>query len=151
GHGRIWAGSANGLFQLDRAGDDWTFREVTLPGFKEQANEINVLITDASGDLLVASNRGVYRISTTGGQTRLSEQPTESIFRDRDNRLWIDVGGELRVMTCDRDALTLVHSYTQRDGLPANALHFHVIQLTDGHIYIGFEYGISEFLPAAKA
>src|SRR6185295_12521561 len=53
GHGRIWAGTADGLFQLERAGDAWTFREVAIQGVKNPANEITGLITDASGDLLV--------------------------------------------------------------------------------------------------
>jgi hypothetical protein len=44
-----------------------------------------------------------------------------------------------------------VHRYAQADGLPPNALHFYTIQLSDGRIYVGFEYGFAEFLPDAKA
>jgi signal transduction histidine kinase/ligand-binding sensor domain-containing protein len=150
GHGRIWAGTADGLFRLERAGDSWTFREVAIQGFKNPPNEITGLITDASGDLLVGCAKGLFRIASNGRLTRLFDQSSTSIYRDRDNRLWVDVGTELCLFAWDRDALTLVHRYSQRDGLPPHALHFYTLQLSDGRIYVGFEYGISEFLPEAK-
>lgn len=49
----MWAGTLNGLFQLQCAGDAWTFRRVELHVFEGKVTEIHALLADASGDLLV--------------------------------------------------------------------------------------------------
>src|SRR5581483_10099444 len=43
-----------------------------------------------------------------------------------------------------------LQTFSQRDGLPPNAIHFHAEQTRDGRIFLGFEYGVAEYLPAAK-
>ena len=150
GQGRIWAGTGGGLYRVERSGGGWTLRKFEIEGWQDRGLEVPALRAEPSGGLLVGSGYGLHRIAPDGSVRKLLDAPTGSIFRDRDGRLWIDAGLELKVFAFDRDALTLLQTFSQKDGLPANAIHFSAQQTGDGRIYVGFEYGFAEYLPGAR-
>ena len=39
GHGRVWAGTANGLFQMTRAGGGWTLEEFEIENWKDKGHD----------------------------------------------------------------------------------------------------------------
>src|SRR5262245_39234687 len=146
--GRIWAGTANGLFRVERAGDAWAFRRVPIEHLTVGPSVV-ALMLDASGEVLMSSDAGVHRLSGDGSAQRLLSVSSGALYLDRENRLWVDSGLDLRVFAVDREGVVLLHTYTQRDGLPEYAAHFNVHQMSDGRIYVGFAFGFSEFLPDA--
>jgi signal transduction histidine kinase/ligand-binding sensor domain-containing protein len=150
GSGRIWAGTHLGLFRVRPVENAWTFTEFDLTTPTGSVPGVGSLVPDGSGGVLVASTNGVLRIAPDDRVTRLLIDPVGALFRDRRGRLWADAGLQLKVLTLDGDTATVVQTYTQRDGLPPNAVHFSTIETTDGRIYVGFEYGFGELRPDAK-
>jgi signal transduction histidine kinase/ligand-binding sensor domain-containing protein len=144
GSGRIWAATARGLFRMEPVGRGWTFTpfEFAPPG----PVEIPGLLADDAGGLLVASSSGAFRIAPAGHVSQITADPAGSIFQDRQRRLWLDQALSLKVYAWDDVAPRLLYAFTQKDGLPPNAIHFSTRQTADGRIYTGFEYGFGEVL-----
>jgi signal transduction histidine kinase/ligand-binding sensor domain-containing protein len=150
GRGRIWAGTGFGLFQFVPTGEGWTFREF-VPDEWAPGLGISALIVDAAGQLVVASGLGVFRIGLGDTATPLLNGSVGAISLDRSSRLWVDAGLELQRFAYDSGGpLRHLDSYSQKDGLPTNALHFFVQETSNGRIYVGFEYGFAEFVTDAK-
>jgi ligand-binding sensor domain-containing protein/signal transduction histidine kinase len=146
----IWAGTRNGLFQIRKTGDGLEFQEFEVENWKDKGLSYTDLLADSEGGLFVGSNAAVYRISPDGNLRKLTEYASGVIFQDRDGKLWVNTATELKVFSFANDTLELLKTYSQKDGLPPNAGHFTVKQISDGRIFVGFEYGFSEFLADAK-
>jgi signal transduction histidine kinase/ligand-binding sensor domain-containing protein len=146
----IWAGTRNGLFQIRKTGDGLEFQEFEVENWKDKGLAYTALLADSEGGLFVGSDAAFYRISPEGNLRKLTEYPSGIIFQDRDGKLWVNTATELQVFSFANDTLKLLKAYSQKDGLPPNAAHFSAKQTSDGRIFVGFEYGFSEFLPTAK-
>lgn len=148
--GAIWAGTSNGLFQVQKIGDRWEIHEFEFEDWKGNGIGFSGLLPDSVGGIFIGSSAGVYRVSPNGDVKRLNDNAAASIFQDRDGNLWIDSALGLCVFSIQGDALRLLKTFSQKDGLPPHAIHFCTTQTSDGRIFVGFEYGLSEFLTQAK-
>jgi ligand-binding sensor domain-containing protein len=62
--GRIWAGTANGFFNLKKdEADNWYFEEFNFEEFKSAGIEYSTIVSDAEGGLFVASQRMKFRLA----------------------------------------------------------------------------------------
>lgn len=148
--GRIWAGTGMGLFQVQPVDNRWTFTELDILAPNERGPEVTALVPDATGGILVGSSSGVHRVAADGRITHLLGEPVGALYRDRSGRLWADAGLHLEMLAVNGDTAAVVKTFSQRDGLPPDAIHFSTLQTADGRIYVGFEYGFGELLPDAK-
>ena len=147
--GRIWAGTESGLFRIEKETDRWALHEFGIEEWKDKGYVFSCLFPDSVGGLLAATS-SIYRISPKGDYKKMYDGGSSSIFQDRDGRLWIDNFPTLKLFSYDNDSMRLMKTFTQKDGLPPNAIHFSTIQTPDGRIFIGYEYGFSEYLPNRK-
>ncbi len=151
--GTIWVGTANGLFRVERVGAQWRFQEIEVEDWKDKGVGYPALVADSKGGLLVCSGYGIYRISPDGKLGKLDNHGSASILEDSEGRVWVDGGGNfigLRVFEYEGETLKLSKTYTRKDGLPADAFYFALIQTSDGRIVVGMDNGLCEFLPEAK-
>jgi len=146
--GRIWAGSATALFQVEKGVNGWELHEFEGDEGKDNFG-VACLLPDSDGGLLVAT-RSIYQINPEGDLKKICNDDSGSIFLDRENRLWVGTYPALKVFSYENNSLRLLHNFTQKDGLPPQAIHFQTIQTSDGRIFVGYEYGFSEYLPNAK-
>src|SRR5215475_6338376 len=147
--GRIWAGTSSGLFQVERGTNGWELHEFGVEEWKDKGFGFGDLLPDSEGGLLVASS-AIYRISPNGERKKLYDDASSSILLDREGRLWMDAYPTLKLLAYENNSMRLLRTFTQKDGLPPNAIHFHAVQTPEGRIFIGYEYGFSEYLPNAK-
>ena len=148
--GRIWAGTGNGIFQIRMTGEGLAFQEVELENWKDKGIAIVSLYADREGGVFVGTDVGLYWIAPSGELRKLTDLASNSMTQDRDGNLWVNSSSYLKVYSFENHRLEVLHSYSQKDGLPASALHFRTQQTSDGRIFVGFEYGFSEFLPNAR-
>jgi ligand-binding sensor domain-containing protein len=147
--GRIWAGSSGGLFQVEKGLNGWELHEFGVEEWKDKGFGFGDLLPDSEGGLLAATS-GIYRISPNGDIRKICNDESASIFLDREGRLWMDAYPTLKLFAYDNNSMRLLRTFTQKDGLPPIALHFTTVQTPEGRIFIGYEYGFSEYLPNAK-
>ncbi len=148
--GRIWGGTSSGVFQIKVSGDGLTFQEVEVEGWKDYVLPCSAMLADAEGGLFVCTEAGVFWVSPAGNLSKLIDVPSRSIIQAQDGKLWVDAFTSVKVFSFANHQLNLLHSYSQKDGFPAGADHFVIKERSDGRIFVGFEYGFSEFLPNAK-
>lgn len=149
-HGTIWAGTSNGLFQVTKVGDRWEVHEFELEDWKGKEFGYAGLLPDSTGGIFIASTAGIYHVSQNGNSKRLHKNAAASIFQDRDGKLWVDSELGLTVFSFENDSLKLEKTFSQKDGLPPHAIHFCTTQTSDGRIFVGFEYGLAQFMTQAK-
>jgi signal transduction histidine kinase/ligand-binding sensor domain-containing protein len=149
--GRIWVGTGNGLYQIKLTGAGIEFQEVELEDWKDKGLPIVSLYADSEGGVFVGTDVALYWVSPSSELRKLTTIASNFVFQDRAGRLWVNSASDLKVYSFNNHRLEILSSYSQKDGLPASALHFRVKQTSDGRIFVGFEYGFSEFLPDAKA
>lgn len=149
--GTIWAGSALGLFKVEKKGESWNFQEYQ-PDKKLESGILSFLL-HSNGDLIVGAEGGIFSVSPNGDFNQLLETGSGAMMEDRDGNIWTDSGSlpiGLRVFSYENGKLNLLKTYTQKDGLPANAFYFAIKQISDGRIFIGMHDGLCEFVPQAK-
>ena len=149
--GTIWAGSAFGLFQVKKIGDEWRFEEFEVG--KGGKVGYHTLLPDSKGNLLIASDIGIYRLAPDGSLEKFDKYGAHSMMEDRDGNIWVGAGGDmigLRVFAYQNGALKLSKNYTKKDGLLDDAFQVALKQTSDGQIYVGLHNGLCEFLPGAR-
>ncbi|HKA18847.1 MAG TPA: two-component regulator propeller domain-containing protein [Blastocatellia bacterium] len=147
--GRIWAGTGSGLFQVERGANGWELHEFGVAEWKDKGFGFADLLPDSEGGLLAVSS-AIYRISPDGDIKKLCDDASSSIVMDREGRLWMDAYPALKLFAYENNSMRLLRTFTQKDGLPPNAIHFRTAQTLEGRIFVGYEYGLSEYLPNAK-
>ena len=151
--GKIWAGTANGLFRIEKSGADWVFAEVVNEEFKNKGEEFQSFLTTSDSPFLVASSFAVYRVTEESELKKLTNFGAASMMRDADGAIWLDTGATdagLQVFAFENDSLRLLQTYTKRDGLPDDSFFYALKQTSDGRIFVGMHDGLCEFLPSAK-
>ena len=96
--GRVWAGTDAGLYRLEAGRADAQFAADTRTSPR---GNVWAIVEDASGDIWVASNRGLARFGADGGTRTYDLPPVRtawSLLADREGRLWIGFEGGLLVV-----------------------------------------------------
>jgi ligand-binding sensor domain-containing protein/two-component sensor histidine kinase len=153
--GRIWCGTAGGLFELVNG---FQFRRRSLPGpFQWERTVITDLREDAEGNLWIGTVEGIDVLGKDGSVRRISRQ--DGLHNEYVNRLLIDRAGSVWAGT--RNGLALIRAsgvggsrvlrtFDKQDGLIHEDV-FALAQGSDGFIWIGTGGGISRLLPGSGA
>jgi ligand-binding sensor domain-containing protein len=100
---RLWAGTDNGLYELDQASSHPSFQRVEL-GLPQQPGsliEVGALTEDREGSLWIGTANGLVRRLPNGGMIYYDVPPPErmrfvrALLFDRDGKLWIGHTGGL--------------------------------------------------------
>ena len=154
GNGNIFAGNNNAVYRVIKTNSEWTFQKVYFEDWEVKTKEINKLFTDSRKDIWIAADNAIYRMSKTGEIKKINDSGGNSIFEDRDGKIWIDSGGNnigIRVFEVKKDGSdsVLIKTYTTKDGLAANLFTNAVAHTEDGRIFVTSEAKLYEFLPDA--
>ncbi|HVN80647.1 MAG TPA: two-component regulator propeller domain-containing protein, partial [Terriglobia bacterium] len=95
--GRIWVGTAGGLFQFEEMRGKWTFHlvDIGLPKDTENDTIIRTLMPDQLGGLWIGAESGLYRRHPDGRTERFTTRhglpvnQVRAIQEDREGQLWI--------------------------------------------------------------
>ena len=153
--GRIWCGTANGLFELV---DGFHFRRQKLPApLRFQRIIVTDLLEDRGGNLWVATIEGVDVVGRDGSTQRISEQDSlpsgfvNALLLDRDGGVWAGTRNGLALMRARGVGTSGVQRvYHVRDGLIQKDVRA-LAQAADGTIWIGTSAGISRLSPGSGA
>ena len=147
--GHFWVGGAESIFEWNGK----LIREIPLPGGKPNDYRVaNGVIVDANGTVWAGLDEGMLQFAKGKwlAYTRPGFSQTlrvQSVFLDRENRLWIGTGGH---------GLSRVHEdsvehFGREDGLSGNSVQG-IIQDREGGIWVATDEGIDHFhdLPILK-
>ena len=149
--GRVWIGGLQGLYWLDAA-HPWPhpYRPAA------PVHDIQALAADGAGYLWIATTNGLYRLNTRSSQLQrfAYELPTDRHLPSNELLSLCPWGRQVWVGTRDQGLLLLdpvrgvIHSLTQRTGLPSNTV---CSLLADhrGSLWLGTYGGVVQYQPAA--
>jgi ligand-binding sensor domain-containing protein/two-component sensor histidine kinase len=130
--GRLWAGTDAGLFMLDEANWEDSFRRIDT-GFSEDPTgniPVTAILADRSGTLWIAtSTAGLFRMRPNGALDRYWTRhglPTNfilSLLEDRDGQLWAGTGAGLCLLRreLDQKSSIVARAYTTDDSGASSA------------------------------
>jgi ligand-binding sensor domain-containing protein len=155
--GVIWCGTALGVYQLDRSGEQRIFRFVDM-GMPMNFEEpyVQTLLEDRQGALWVGTTRsGLYRHLSDGHTERYTAQnglPTNDIralLEDREGHMWVGtrMGLCLLVSNPMPNQPIVARAFAKKDGLAADVM-WSLFQSADGRLWVGMHGGLSSFVPA---
>lgn len=154
-NGTIYAGTNHGLFRVLKSVEDWKFEKVEFADWNVEPINFNYLLGDSKGNLWIATNRAIFLMMTDGNISKINKSGGNSVFEDREGRVWIDSGGEdigIRIYQFQNgnSAPQLIQTFTKKDGLIQHAFTNAVAQTGDGRIFVVSQARLLEFLPDAK-
>jgi len=156
GNGNLYAASNKAIHRVVKEGSSWTFHPITLESQAIKSAEINELFTDSRGDVWVAASTAIYRISKHGNIDKVLEAGGNTIFEDRQGRIWVDSGGNdigIRVINVPSDGSmpVLAETFTTLDGIAENKFSNAVASTEDSRIFISSRTKLYEYIPDGSA
>jgi ligand-binding sensor domain-containing protein/signal transduction histidine kinase len=155
--GVIWCGTAVGMYQLDRSGEQRTFRFVDMGmPMKFEEPYVQTLLEDRHGALWVGTiGSGLYRHLPDGHTEHYTEQQglpyheVRALLEDREGHLWVGTRAGLCLLVSNPmpNQPIVVRALSKKDGLVANEVRS-LFQSADGHLWVGMYGGLSSFVPA---
>ncbi len=132
--------------------DAGTFKEIKKIPFSEGAG-IRCFTLDDSGSIYMGSNKGIFKIDTSGKilmrWNKTTGLPDECIYAmrfDKNGALWCS--SNKGIFRIDKDGNLL--QLTKQDGLQENEFNSNVMAVAeDGELYFGGINGVSSFHPHA--
>lgn len=148
--GRIWCGTADGLFELLNS---FKFRKLPLQPIWDRVT-ITDILEGPQGGLWVGTPSGMYVIGNNGAIQHLDKAdglPSEWVnvlLRDSSGRIWAGTRGGLALMREGGPGgrCGLERIYADNEGLPNVAA---LAEGRDGSIWIGTTNGLSRMLPGS--
>lgn len=148
--GHVYAATNHGVFRFSGTGDDRNFEKINIADANGRNLVINALLEDVHGSLWIGADVGVYRLEPSGAVVLIAEIGTNSMFQDRDGRVWVDSGGHdfgIRVYDIESESPRLVSTFSQKDGLRQNPFSNAIGQSWSGTIYVRSGGALSEYRP----
>ena len=139
--GRIFVGTMKGLYRAELADDGWKLRPIESPFVGTDLSPIE-FVTDKFGYVWIVASKGIYRMDPASEQIeKLLEKGGDSLLADRDGRIWITSGGEMkegiRVFSFDEQQRPfLERTYREEDGLKLGFYMRDIIQAANGKIFV---------------
>ena len=135
--GKVWAGSGGNLYCIN---------PVTMEAHVESTfNNVKALCCDADGDLLVATDTGIFLRQRDGTSRPIRHQPGDDnsiagdiafcFFRDKDDNVWVGTGNGLSLAVRRRDFETLPLS--RLTGIDEGNQISCLLAASDGTLWIG--------------
>ncbi len=155
--GTLWAGTNDGLYQLERAKDGLVLRAVNI-GMPHDITEQRLVadvLEDASGSLWIAAPSGLYRRWPDGSTARygrrdgLPNEFLQDLLEDHEGRLWVGsrLGGFFRVTSDATHKVPDVDLAFSTPVLPTPWI-FQLFETSRHAFWIATARGILEFFPA---
>jgi signal transduction histidine kinase/ligand-binding sensor domain-containing protein len=156
GNGNIFAATVNGIYRVVKNEGEWTFQKINFEDWEVKTTTINKLFTDSRKDIWIAASTAIYWMSKNGEIKKINDSGGNSIFEDREGKIWIDSGGNnigIRIFEVKKDGsdAVLTKTYTTKDGLATNIFTNAVAHTEDGRIFVNSDAKLYEFLPDAPA
>lgn len=158
--GRLWCGTAGGLYEIESANGRVVFRHVELPAeVPNQWLNVSAIIEDSSGNLVVGMDggQGLNRISADGTiehfrveRNKGEPESIKTLLRTSDGRIWagMSINGGACLISPELSASHSIFSrcVSRREGLPSNWVES-LFQSADGRIWMGTANGPAGFDP----
>ncbi|HWT01937.1 MAG TPA: two-component regulator propeller domain-containing protein [Pyrinomonadaceae bacterium] len=165
---RLWAGTDDGLFLLEKSSDGREeFRRVALGGAETRRGDTEVwgVAEDAEGTLWVGTLGGVARL-LSGGRVlhypvapAADGDPVRDLMADREGRIWVahrrglfmhaPRPAEAEAAASTNSRMTAfaaggARRFTTADGLAGDSVRY-LHQSADGRLWVGTQNGLSVF------
>jgi ligand-binding sensor domain-containing protein/two-component sensor histidine kinase len=155
--GVIWCGTALGVYQLDRSGEQRIFRFVDM-GMPMNYGEplVQTMLEDRHGTLWVGTMLGgLYRRLPDGhtehytAQHGLPNIDVRALLEDRNGHLWVSTRAGLCLLVSNPmpNQPIVARVFTRKDGLAGDQV-YSLFQSADGRLWVGMYGGLSSFVPA---
>jgi ligand-binding sensor domain-containing protein/two-component sensor histidine kinase len=155
--GVIWCGTALGVYQLDRSGEQRNFRfvDMGMPMTNFDGPFVQTLLEDRQGTLWFGTiGSGLYRHLSNGHTDRYTAQhglpnnDVRALLEDREGRLWVGTRAGLCLLVADpKPSQPIVaRAFAKKDGLAADEVRS-LFQSADGRLWVGMFGGLSSFVP----
>ena len=149
--GRIYAGNGAALYQIEKNGSEWNFRQIESELFNEKT-EFAALQFDAADYLWLVTSEGIYRMSPDDKVEDMGGDGAGSVLLDKKGKIWIGASGTnsgLRVFSISEGGRTaqLTRTFRKADGLPLESGMTALAQTSDGRILVAVDKTLCEFLP----
>ena len=155
--GVIWCGTALGMYQLDRSGEQRIFRFVDMGmPMKFEEPYVQTLLEDRHGALWVgAIGSGLYRHLPDGHTEHYTEQhgllnhDVRALLEDQEGRLWAGTRASLCLLVSNPmpNQRIVARAFSKKDGLVSSEVRS-LFQSADGRLWVGMYGGLSSFIPA---
>jgi ligand-binding sensor domain-containing protein/signal transduction histidine kinase len=152
--GTIWAATTNGLHRLTQTPSNWQLEYVSLGEKIDARIELNSIVEDTPGVLLIGTTSGLYRRFQDGKTEHfdtahgLPHNDVRVVFKDRDGTVWLGTGiGLVHLKTNFKPGESIVAElYTRKDGLIHDSI-FAIHRTQSNWLWIATTRGLSEFSP----
>lgn len=165
--GRIWCGTAKGLYRLEQLRERFQLLsiDISIPSEYAEQKYVNALLEDRHGTLWIATPSGLYRRWPDGSAARYgktdglspvvkghsfaNEQFIHCLLEDRRGNLWVGTahGGLFRLETSpDQRAPVITRAVTDRNGLTTNWVYV-LYESTDGKLWVGTNRELAVLTP----
>lgn len=166
--GRLWCGTAKGLYRLEQLGERVQLLpvDIGIPSEYAEQKYINALLEDRHGTLWIGAPSGLYRRLPDGSTARYGKSDGLSpvyegegaydnpdfihcLLEDRRGNLWVGTayGGLFRLeIAADHRPPVITRAYTNKNGLTTNWV-FVLYESTDGKLWVGTNKGLGELTP----
>jgi len=158
--GRLWCGTAGGLYEIESANGQVFFHHFKLPAeATDQWLSVSAIIEDAYGNLVVGMDggQGLNRISADGTiehfrveRNKGEPESIKTLLKTADGQIWagMSINGGACLISPALSANRSIFSrcVTRREGLPSNWVES-LFQSSDGWIWMGTANGPAGFDP----
>ena len=136
---RLWAGGIRGpLSYLD-------IKKSSFTRIRTPVAAINCIVEDAQNDILIGTEKGVFKIAGDTMQKILQDQVTEKIiciYEDKPGVLWIGtLGGGLILAEKTKG---VIQTFKTTDGLPSDVI-CGIVKDSGGDLWVGTSKGIAHY------
>jgi len=154
GTGQIYAASSRGVYRVVKNDGEWTLQKIVFEAWEPKNVAINVLFTDSRKDVWIGTSDAVYRTTKSGEIQQVLDSGSNSIFEDRNGRMWIDSGGNdfgIRILevASDTSNVVLLKTLTTKDGFAQNKFTNAIANTKDGRIFVTSQNKLFEYFPDA--
>lgn len=161
--GRIWAGTSDGLYRLEKKDDQIEFHAITLGNSLTPDKQLflNAITSDEKGNLWIGTRRsGLFRLSPEGRAEHFVEKnglpnlSVASLLTDQAGRVWVgsyeQYGLSLLKTEPDANGIVVERVFTVKDGLPSNWITS-LLEASDGQMWVGTTAGLCKWQAAVKS
>jgi ligand-binding sensor domain-containing protein/signal transduction histidine kinase len=155
-NGTVWCGTGGGLFQLQRAGGQWTLSlvDIGLPKAREADSIVQAIVQDRGGALWIGVGSGLYRRWTDGRTERytthhgLPVEEVRALAIDSQGLLWAGtIHGVCQIVSDPHSDRTIVaRVYREADGLPSDNIRS-LLRSPHGGVWVGTTFALVELVP----
>lgn len=146
--GRLWLGTATGLYSYDgknfiNHGEQNPLLRNRIVAISQCEDRTIILGTRGSGGLIVRGN-SVEQINAADG---LASDIIRSVYAENDSTIWLGTNKGLSRLHLrkDRNGKYAILNNTTREGLPSNGIN--AITKHDGYLWLATDDGICRFHP----